>query len=98
MSLSEIGEHIQSEAETSVINDHEVQHRITKECEECNKLKIEIQNLLVSLNSLQLTVETMKCDDHKVQFYTRLPNFSTLLLVANFVSPKHLANILQVAS
>ena len=48
----------------SIINDHEVQHRITEECEECNKLKLEIQSLLVSLNSLQLTEETMKCDGY----------------------------------
>ena len=62
ISLSEFGEHVQSEAENNIS--------------------------VVSLNSLQVSEEAMKCDNYKVLFHTGLPYFSTLVSVVNFVSPK----------
>ena len=54
----------------SIINDYEVQHRITEECEECNNLKIEIQSLLVFLNSLQLTEHIEKLAVKRITRYS----------------------------
>ncbi|KAL5467722.1 hypothetical protein EMCRGX_G031986 [Ephydatia muelleri] len=65
---------------------HTVIQSVEQCCEECNKLNEEKRRLLVSLNGLQITVETMKSDEKKVPYYTGLPNFNTLLVLLNFVT------------
>ena len=68
-----------------------VQTDLSKECivnleEECCNLRSEKQQLSESIMKTAFTQESMS-PEAKVQFYTGLPSFSTLMAVFNFVAP-----------
>ena len=88
-SFSELRDYVVQSTEADELrrdHQHTVIQSVEQCCEECNKLNEEKRRLLVSLNGLQITVETMKSDEKKVPYYTGLPNFNTLLVLLNFVT------------
>ena len=88
-SLSELRDYVVQSTEADELrrdHQHTVIQSVEQCCGECNKLKEEKRRLLVSLNGLQITEETMKSDEKKVTYYTGLPNFNTLLVLLNFVT------------
>ena len=54
------------------------------ECHGCTQLTQENDKLLKS--TAILSQESMKCNEGKVQFYTGLPNYATLILIIQFLT------------
>ena len=62
----------------------QVQTEHAYECHSCTQLMQENGKLLKS--TVTLSQESMKCNEDKVQFYTRLPYYATLTLIILFVT------------
>ena len=62
----------------------QVQTEHAYECHSCTQLMQENGKLLKS--TATLSQESMKCNEDKVQFYTGLPNYATLILIIQFVT------------